>query len=128
MDGIGEGQGRNDSSRRQEEISAGRRDPRPMWTQRNNGGNVRVFLFPPLGVVTVPWQSSSVQVGALSPSPVVGGYGYSDGVRLQLSGEPQVSEQQRGSRGSWAQTLALPLISCVTLGDACSTGQSQYVT
>lgn len=59
--------------------------------------------------VTVPRKVALV----LSPSPVVCGYSSSDRICLQLSWGT-----------SWLQTLALLLISCVTLGDTCPTRQS----
>lgn len=57
MDGAGEGQGRNDSSRRQEGISLGKGDPVPRQAQRSDGEEVRIFpLFLSLGVVTMTWK------------------------------------------------------------------------
>lgn len=71
------GQGRNDSSRRQEGIGDGRRDPSPMWAQRSDGGEIRLLTagsqLPPLGMVTVPRQTALFRSGSCPQSLSNGG-------------------------------------------------------
>lgn len=75
--GLERVRGKNDSSRRQEGVGDGKRDPRPMWTQRSDGGEVRVFTT---GYGDNPLAGSSLpcRFHVHNPSPMVGGYGYSD--------------------------------------------------
>lgn len=94
--GAGEGQGRHDSSRRQEGTSVGSRGPRPMWTQRSDGGEVTVSPAATTGCGDSPLPSGDSLPSRLKPSALVQWWVcmVTVAVRLQLSGASQVSKQQ----------------------------------